>query len=98
LQPANIWLIATPDSQIEIAYKQLQASGALDQGAIVFHCSGSIGAAVLNSNNSDIHVASVHPIHSFADPQKSLSHFPDVTVPSRVSLMQLKCYRPCSSL
>ena len=76
LQPANIWLIATPDSQIETAYKQLQASGALDQGAIVFHCSGSIGAAVLNSNNSDIHVASVHPIHSFADPQKSLSHFP----------------------
>ncbi|MDC1145211.1 DUF2520 domain-containing protein [Porticoccaceae bacterium] len=76
LQPANIWLIATPDSQIETAYKQLQASGALDQGAIVFHCSGSISAAVLNSNNSDIHVASVHPIHSFADPQKSLSHFP----------------------
>lgn len=76
LQPANIWLIATPDSQIETAYKQLQASGVLDQGAIVFHCSGSIGAALLNSNNSDIRVASVHPIHSFADPQKSLTHFP----------------------
>lgn len=76
LQPANIWLIATPDSHIETAYKQLQTSGALEQGAIIFHCSGSISATALASDNSNIHVASVHPIHSFADPQKSLQHFP----------------------
>jgi len=76
LQPANIWLIATPDSQIESAYKQLQASGVLENKTIVFHCSGAIGASVLYSSNADIDVASVHPIHSFADPQKSLSHFP----------------------
>jgi len=76
LQAANIWLIATPDSQIETAYKQLQASGVLNNKAIVFHCSGSTSASVLYSSNSDIGVASVHPIHSFADPQKSLNHFP----------------------
>ena len=75
LQPANIWIIATPDSQIEAAYKRLQDSGVLEDKTIVFHCSGSISASVLYSSGSDIRVASVHPIHSFADPQKSLHHF-----------------------
>lgn len=79
LQPADIWLIAAPDSQIEVAYEQLKSADVLQNKAIVFHCSGSVGASVLYSdspNISEANVASVHPIHSFADPQKSLTDFP----------------------
>lgn len=75
LQPADIWLIATPDGQIKLVYEQLKASGVLHNNAIVFHCSGAIGSSVLYSDNVNINVASVHPIHSFADPQKSLKDF-----------------------
>ena len=32
--PADLWLIATPDSQIEAAYQALLASGALHDGAV----------------------------------------------------------------
>jgi len=75
LQPADIWLIATPDGQIKLVYEQLKASGVLHNNAIVFHCSGAIGSSVLYSDDVKINVASVHPIHSFADPQKSLKDF-----------------------
>jgi predicted short-subunit dehydrogenase-like oxidoreductase (DUF2520 family) len=75
LQPADIWLIATPDGQIKLVYEQLKATGILHNNAIVFHCSGAIGSSVLYSDDVKINVASVHPIHSFADPQKSLKDF-----------------------
>ena len=73
--PADLWLIATPDNQIEAAYKDLLASGALHGGAVVFHCCGSTSSSVLASEQDNINVASVHPIHSFANPQQSLETF-----------------------
>lgn len=73
--PADLWLIATPDSQIEAAYQALLASGALHDGAVVFHCSGSTSSSILASEQDNINVASVHPIHSFASPQQSLTTF-----------------------
>lgn len=79
-KPADLWLIATPDNQIEAAYQALLASGAIETGkvnksTVVFHCSGSMSASILSSAEDNIVVASVHPIHSFANPQQSLHTF-----------------------
>lgn len=73
LQPADIWLIATPDDSIQQAGGALKNSGVLREGDTVFHCSGSLSAAALGLDNCP--TASVHPIHSFADPEKSITRF-----------------------
>ena len=70
---ADIWLIATPDNEIKAASAALRTAGVLRESDTVFHCSGALNAAELDI--SDCHTASVHPIHSFADPQQSISQF-----------------------
>jgi predicted short-subunit dehydrogenase-like oxidoreductase (DUF2520 family) len=74
-EPADIWLIATPDNQIEASYKALLHSGVLQKGTIVFHCSGSLDCSILQSEGSQNFGASVHPIHSFANPALSVTSF-----------------------
>ena len=70
---ADIWLIATPDNEIKAASAVLRNAGVLRESDTVFHCSGALNATVLDLH--DCHTASVHPIHSFADPQQSISQF-----------------------
>lgn len=77
LSPANIWLIATPDDAISAVSESLSATGVLRKGDIVFHCSGSLNSQIL-STTADSGLgwgASVHPIHSFANPENSLADF-----------------------
>ncbi len=69
LRRADVYLLAVGDDQIEAACAALARTKALD-GAIVFHCSGALSAQQLHSASAaGAHVASVHPIRSFADPQ-----------------------------
>jgi predicted short-subunit dehydrogenase-like oxidoreductase (DUF2520 family) len=75
LKQADIWLIATPDNQIESAVKQLHTSAILKPETVIFHCSGLLPSTVLNDKNQNLNVASVHPIHSFADPKRSINTF-----------------------
>lgn len=75
LKEADIWLIATPDNQIESVAKQLHNSRALKPDTVIFHCSGLLPSTVLNNENQELNVASVHPIHSFADPKRSIKTF-----------------------
>ena len=75
LKQADIWLIATPDNQIESAAKQLHTSAVLKPETVIFHCSGLLPSTVLNDKNQNLNVASVHPIHSFADPKRSIETF-----------------------
>lgn len=75
LQPADIWLIATPDDAIADTGQALFESGVLRAGNIVFHCSGALGSNALQLTNAGIHSASVHPIHSFASPNQSITTF-----------------------
>jgi predicted short-subunit dehydrogenase-like oxidoreductase (DUF2520 family) len=68
LRPAQAWMLAVPDDQIEPASTALAQAGLLD-GAVVFHCSGAkasgeLGAAI----EAGALAASVHPVRSFADP------------------------------
>ena len=75
LSPANIWLIATPDDAISAVSENLAASGVLRKGDIVFHCSGSLSSEILSIASDAAYRASVHPIHSFANPQNSMHDF-----------------------
>jgi predicted short-subunit dehydrogenase-like oxidoreductase (DUF2520 family) len=67
LGPADVYLLAVTDDQI------VPACAALAQrslaGAIVVHCSGAQSSGALEAaRQAGAHVASVHPIRSFADP------------------------------
>jgi predicted short-subunit dehydrogenase-like oxidoreductase (DUF2520 family) len=90
LLAADIWLIATPDNEIAAVSERLAQSAVLRKGVIVFHCSGSlssevlssevlssevISSQILSSSADSVYRASVHPIHSFAHPQNSLTDF-----------------------
>lgn len=75
LKQADMWLIATPDNQIESAAKQLQNAKILKPETVIFHCSGLLPSSVLQNKQQDLNVASVHPIHSFASPKQSIETF-----------------------
>ncbi len=74
LQPAEVFLIATPDSNIEEAARQLAASGLMTADTLVFHCSGALASNALG-NLAPALVASVHPIRSFAQPEQAVAMF-----------------------
>jgi len=74
LPSADIWLIATPDDQIQPVATQLAAAGIRGQSA--FHLSGSLAAEQLAPlRRCGLMLASVHPIRSFAQPQLAISQF-----------------------
>jgi predicted short-subunit dehydrogenase-like oxidoreductase (DUF2520 family) len=76
LQPADVFLIGTPDGQIAEAAEQLAASPALLAGAIVFHCSGALPSTILHPvKEKGAFVASIHPIKSFSSAQAAVVSF-----------------------
>lgn len=67
VRPADVFLIGTPDDQVEPACARLAGSGMLRPEAVVFHCSGALPSAVLMPAKAQgAVIASVHPIRSFA--------------------------------
>ena len=76
LENAAIFMLAVPDDQLENCCEQLAASGRLGPHCVVFHCSGALPASILRSAvQAGAHVASVHPVRSFADPMHVAEHF-----------------------
>lgn len=73
MRAADCWMLAVGDDQIAPVCAQLAAGRDLT-GAIVFHCSGAKASDELRSAVG-AHVASVHPIRSFADPGQVAAHF-----------------------
>jgi len=76
LTPTAITLLATPDDALAATARQLADSAALSAGAIVFHCSGAQSSALL----APLHargalVASIHPLKSFAAPERAIRDF-----------------------
>jgi len=75
LRCADVYLLAVGDDQIAPACAALAAAVPL-QDAIVFHCSGALPSGHLNAASAaGAHVASVHPIRSFADPAAVAAQF-----------------------
>jgi predicted short-subunit dehydrogenase-like oxidoreductase (DUF2520 family) len=76
LRNADIYLIAAGDDQIAACCRALAASGKLQAGSIVFHCSGALSSLELAAAvEQGAAVASIHPIRSFAVPQQVAEHF-----------------------
>lgn len=74
-KPAPYWLIATPDSAIENIASLLATLPLNWEKSVVFHCSGALASQALQALTQQGAVcASVHPLHSFADPRASLKH------------------------
>lgn len=77
MPPSALWLISCGDEAIEAVAQRIASEGALLQDAIVFHCSGFLGSAVLESTRrAGARVASVHPVRSFADREMAVRNFP----------------------
>ena len=76
MRPAAVWMLTPPDGRIVYSCEALAHSGLLRSGDIVFHCSGAMTSAELASvSAAGAHVASVHPLKTFADPQAALRTF-----------------------
>ena len=76
LRHAKLWMLAVSDDQILPVCDRLLALGKLRAGDIVFHCSGALAAKQLQTAQAlGVHVASLHPVRSFADPQAVLTQF-----------------------
>lgn len=77
LLPADVYLIATKDDQIEICCEQLARTGHLSAGTVVFHCSGALDSGALQpARQCGAAAASFHPVRSFAMPEKVAQDFP----------------------
>lgn len=76
LQPADIFLITAPDDQIAACCMALANSGRLSANSIVFHCSGALPSSILDSaSQHGTAIAGIHPIRSFAVPEKVVADF-----------------------
>jgi predicted short-subunit dehydrogenase-like oxidoreductase (DUF2520 family) len=76
LAPADVFLIATSDDAIPAACETLAASGVLQSGTTIFHCSGALpSSALAAARHCGAKLASIHPIRSFASPDEVVAHF-----------------------
>lgn len=75
LRPADLWLLAVPDGQIEPVAVALAACDSLPP-ATVFHASGALSSEVLQSlQDKGWQVASAHCLLSFASPELAQQQF-----------------------
>jgi len=66
---ADVWLLATADGELTPAAQCVTDCGLLRAGDVAFQCSGALPSSDLRAAvMEDAHVASVHPLKSFADP------------------------------
>jgi predicted short-subunit dehydrogenase-like oxidoreductase (DUF2520 family) len=77
MRAADVWLLSVPDAQVAAAAQALaEAQGAKLAGALVFHNSGFLSAAVLQPLQAlGCHVASAHPVLNFASPDTGVRQF-----------------------
>ena len=67
-RPAVVWMLAVTDDAIAPVAAHLARTAPLAD-AVVFHCSGAKASSELDVlRRAGAHVASVHPVRSFADP------------------------------
>ncbi len=72
----DIWLLAQPDNQLSQIATDLANQHAIKPGDCVFHCSGATSASILSPlQQQGAITASIHPVHSFATPERSLQSF-----------------------
>lgn len=76
LPATDLILISTADEQIRECVTELIDSPQLRSGTVVAHCGGAISSEILSPlRDKGCSIASMHPMHSFADPKVSVEHF-----------------------
>jgi len=77
MRAADVWLLSVPDAQVASTAQALaEMQGRQWSGAVVFHNSGFLSAAVLQPLQAlGACVASAHPVLNFASPQTGVRQF-----------------------
>lgn len=76
MRPAALWLLTPPDGAIASMASALAATGNVRAGDVLFHCSGAQAASILSPLVAcGAKLASVHPLKSFAEPERALESF-----------------------
>jgi len=76
MQPAQVWLIATPDDSIVAAASDLVAAERIVPGNVVVHMSGAMPSSALRAAvDQGAHAGSFHPVKTFADPGYAAAAF-----------------------
>ncbi|KRB23248.1 DUF2520 domain-containing protein [Mesorhizobium loti] len=75
MRPADLWLLTVSDTRIADVAARL-AELAPDRPSIAVHCSGFLPAAEMQPLRAlGWHLASVHPVLTFADPARAVGQF-----------------------
>ncbi len=75
LPKADVWLLACGDNQLSDCCQQLCQQHHFAGQETMFHCSGALTAQEVLAPAPRLHIASIHPIKSFADPLQSVHNF-----------------------
>ncbi|HRJ53903.1 MAG TPA: DUF2520 domain-containing protein [Candidatus Thiothrix moscowensis] len=76
LPAAEVFLLGCADNHLAACCTELVASRVLQAGNSVFHCSGALSSALLEPARAiGAHIASIHPVKSFADPRQAVQDF-----------------------
>ena len=76
LVPADVTMLSVPDDQIASVCQDLTTLGLFNFKSIVFHCSGAKASTELSAaSEMGAALASMHPVCSFADTAKLVTHF-----------------------
>ncbi|WP_462324244.1 Rossmann-like and DUF2520 domain-containing protein [Desulfoplanes sp.] len=76
MRRADVFMLGVGDDHIRACARDLARSGLVAPGNIVFHFSGSLPSSELDSlKQHGVMTASVHPLKSFADPERSYRTF-----------------------
>lgn len=76
MSPAQVWMIATPDSEVASSAERISRSLSIRPRDVVFHCSGALASdaiAVLRAQGASI--GSLHPVRSFAEQELAIGDF-----------------------
>lgn len=74
--PADVWMLAVPDSQIAGVSAQLAQHAGVKAATIVFHCSGALASAVMAPLRTiGCQLASAHCILSFSSSASAVTQF-----------------------
>jgi predicted short-subunit dehydrogenase-like oxidoreductase (DUF2520 family) len=78
MRPADVWLLAVPDTRIAEVAQEIATSLRASPGAspVAMHCSGFLPASSMEPLRAlGFRLASAHPVLSFADPATAVAQF-----------------------
>lgn len=94
LPRTDLVMISCPDDMI-VSCARAYVSSHDVRGTVMFHASGCLSSDILSfCRDAGAHVASVHPMHSFARPDRSIQHFSGCYVSIEGDVAALSVLKP----